>query len=123
MKKRLAIWVVFLVTISLFAFVDRTPVEAAIIVDFESATPGSSVEGLGTVAPDLNINATFGTAIVIEEGNDSTRVYRAPNIAVTNGCLGNPGDYVSDGGSVYGRGFSDRDSSLLVNRSESGLHH
>ncbi len=87
--------------------------DETVVVDFETVmlAPGDSVEGLGTVSPHLNIDATFGTAVLVAEGKTPI-VYGAPNgiLSVRQGCMGNPGEFVSDGGSVYGQGFSDFDS-------------
>ncbi|MAT96910.1 MAG: hypothetical protein CL608_07190 [Anaerolineaceae bacterium] len=63
--------------------------------DFATLEPGSPVEGLGTVHPDLNI-ITTGNAIVLAEGVDPF-IYGAPNI---------PEEMITNGGIVEG-GFAD----------------
>ncbi|MFC1861351.1 hypothetical protein ACFLYL_03675, partial [Chloroflexota bacterium] len=63
-----------------------------ILVDFETTdlSPGHSVEGLGVVHADLNIQS-MGNAALLKE-NDSTAVaYNAPGGTGNNGCLN--GDY------------------------------
>jgi hypothetical protein len=87
---------------------ERTPFEAdrtdkmissytlrngGVCVDFSGFTPGTSVEGLGTVHPDLNIDAV-GTAVAIRDGVEPA-VYGAPN---GGGSITNNGiDAVIDG--------------------------
>lgn len=63
--------------------------------DFSKINPGDSVEGMGVVAPGLNIDAK-NTAVKIEE-HTPPRVYGAPN---------GPAEK-SNGGVVIGGGFSD----------------
>jgi hypothetical protein len=65
-------------------------------VDFNLVDTGSSVEGLGTVNPDLNIS-TSGNAVVVTE-NQEPKAYGAPNgdNSILNGGVG-----------VLGNGFSD----------------
>jgi len=46
--------------------------------DFSQLPAGASVEGLGTVHPDLNINSLSGTAVSIEE-EEAPVAYGAPN--------------------------------------------
>jgi hypothetical protein len=98
-----------------------------ILVGFESLPPGASVEGLGTVHPDLNIHSFDAPAVIIAQGIPGT--YGAPNdllsygIANTqNGCIGYPGycashsctmdDYINDP-PPYGQGFADPDGDLI----------
>jgi hypothetical protein len=64
--------------------------------DYSKATLGSSLEGLGVVAPDLNIGAA-GTAIKVLPGT-------SPEVYVGNGPSGN----VKNGGLAATGGFSDR---------------
>jgi hypothetical protein len=76
------------------------------IVDFEHyLTAGTSVEGLGTVHPYLNISTSDGSSIVITEG--AIWAYSAPNEfnLMWSGCIGNPGGGVPVAG--YGKGFAD----------------
>lgn len=100
---------VITLTVALFASqaLGGTPVH----VDFETVplTPGSSVEGLGTVHPDLRINAKYGTAVLIQQGA-LPKAYGAPNGSGSqvNGCLAH-------------RGFSDMDS-VAAGASVSGTH-
>lgn len=91
---------------------DGDPVvcEDRVTLDFEALFPGDSVEGEGSLSP-LHIE-TAGNAVVVAEAMDP-EAYLAPNepaepdLPVQNGCLGNPGRYDADGGSVYGQGFAD----------------
>jgi len=80
-------------------------------IDFESLTAGSSVEGLGTVDPNINIYSTDATAVVVSQGTNPS-AYTAPNYGpIKNACLGNPGQYIADGNvSVAGKAFADPDS-------------
>lgn len=83
------------------------------LVDFEGLAVGSSVEGPGKVHPDLEISTRHAGqqgAVVIGEG-ESPALYTGPegqSEQVSNGCLGNPGQYEIEG-SRYGRGFGDLD--------------
>ncbi|MBK7896494.1 MAG: hypothetical protein IPJ90_16790 [Anaerolineaceae bacterium] len=84
-----------------FAFNTQTPqfpnaANVTACADFAQVDVGSSVEGLGTVYPTLNIS-TSGNAISVAE-NQQPRAYGAPN-----------GDAsISNGGvSILGNGFSD----------------
>ena len=67
-----------------------------VFLDFESLTPGTSVEGLGAVHPDLNITSvawafgptcTLGTAAAIEEGNVTPFAAYGTAGSFPNGCL------------------------------------
>jgi uncharacterized repeat protein (TIGR01451 family) len=72
-----------------------------VVADFSQVAVGESVEGLGKVAPYLNIDAK-GTAVKIVEGL-SPRLYGAPNDVV-----------VGNGGLVAGGGFSDFETQQAV---------
>jgi hypothetical protein len=61
------------------------------LADFSQIAVGASVEGLGVVAPDLNING-LGTAVHIVQG-------AAPGVYASNG--------ITNGGMVADGGFSD----------------
>ncbi len=120
--KKLSFLIVLVAFVVLFVLGGRTSM--AFVVDFESLTPGASVEGLGIIpgAPDLNIQATFGDAVVVAEGDNSIKAYGAPNILPifpANGCLGNPGVLPSE----YGQGFSDLESQQDDGASEPNTHH
>lgn len=62
-------------------------------VDFESCTPGASVEGLGTVDTNLNIQTVGGNAVALKDGAagipTDPALYGAPNGAgsIKNGGL------------------------------------
>lgn len=74
--------------------------QAPVVPDFSQIAAGGSVEGLGVVAPNLNIDAdasTNATAVKIAQGVQPT-VYNATG----------SGTLVSNGGIVAGGGFSDR---------------
>ncbi|MFX0145830.1 MAG: hypothetical protein ACFE9C_17325 [Candidatus Hodarchaeota archaeon] len=80
------------------------------LVNFEGLTPGTSVEGLGTVHPLLNIDAINGTAVVIRGGVPGN--FGAPNIPglyPPNNCLENAAgvrvDY-RDVGATPAQGFA-----------------
>jgi hypothetical protein len=68
----------------------------AVKADFSKVDLGESVEGMGVVAPDLNINGKE-TAVKIEE-NSAPRVYGAPSKTPQN----------TNGGLAEGGGFSDK---------------
>jgi hypothetical protein len=74
-------------------------------ITFDHLYPGSSVEGLGTVHPDLSITSSSGSSVVIEEGNPIA-AYSAPNDSmIWAGCLGDPGSGLPVAG--LGKGFAD----------------
>ena len=75
---------------------DTPPVcqPTVVTADFSQIAVGQSVEGMGAVAPNLNIGA-LGTAVKIEEGVDPA-AYGSPN-----------GAPINNGGLVPGGGFSD----------------
>jgi hypothetical protein len=76
--------------------------EDEVIVDFESL----EVDGAGAVHPQLNIE-TDGDAQAVVEGNGNPLGYAAPATdPIPNGCLGNPGGFADDGGSLFGTGFA-----------------
>jgi len=76
-----------------------------ITVDFENLSPGTSVEGLGKVHPNLTISTVAGSSVVIAEG-DSVAAYGAPNETIMSaGCIGKPGSGVPVIG--RGKGFAD----------------
>ncbi|MCB0482830.1 MAG: hypothetical protein KDC83_15480 [Flavobacteriales bacterium] len=54
-----------------------TPPAGTVCADFAQIPVGASVEGLGTIHPDLNINTT-GNAVVVAETQDP-KAYGAPN--------------------------------------------
>jgi hypothetical protein len=54
-------------------------------VDFEGLTTGINIEGLGVAHTDLNINALYGAATVIETGSTSPQVYGARNCPTIDG--------------------------------------
>ena len=83
------------------------PCGSQILVDFESLTTGQSVEVPGAVSPYLNISTSTGQAEVIASGTGDIAYVAHQTARVINGCLGNPGGYGADGGSVPRRGFSD----------------
>jgi hypothetical protein len=66
--------------------------------DFTKVSAGESVEGLGKVADDLNIDADNGTAVRVIQGTQP-EIYSAPN---DSGSI--------NGGLAEGGGFSDQDS-------------
>ena len=70
-----------------------------VVADFSQIAVGQSVEGMGVVAPDLNIDA-IGTAVKIMEGVDPA-AYGSPN-----------GAPIKNGGLVPGGGFSDIETHL-----------
>jgi hypothetical protein len=70
-----------------------------VTADFSQVGVGQSVEGMGVVAPGLNIDAK-GTAVMVMEGEEPI-VYAAPNEGVT---AGRP---VANGGMNVNGGFSD----------------
>ncbi len=89
---------------------DPVPCEDRVAFDFEGLFPGDSVEGEASLSP--LVIGTDGSAVIVAEAMDP-EAYLAPNepvdpnLPVQNGCLGNPGGYEADGGSVYGQGFAD----------------
>jgi cysteine-rich repeat protein len=92
--------------VSLMFVVPNIAMSVTQVVDFESRTTCSSVEGTGTVNPDLEITTNTGSALVIEEGESACFTYGAPNsTGVENGCLGNPGGVTPVTGG--GKGFAE----------------
>jgi hypothetical protein len=63
-----------------------------ICAEFVALEPGSSVEGLGTVHPLLNINSSTGQAVALTE-NQPPAAYRALN-GITNFGMGSIGGFV-----------------------------
>ncbi len=66
------------------------------LLDFESLSPGTSIEGLGAVDPLLNISSvawpyspscTPGTAVSVEEGNLFPFGAYTSNTSVVHGCM------------------------------------
>ena len=76
---------------------------SAVSADFSQLAAGDSVEGMGVVAPDLNIDA-IGTAIKLLPGDAAHLVYGAPN-APSPGAP-NP-NFTANGGLSAGGGFGD----------------
>lgn len=105
------------------------------LIDFESFSPGDTIEGPGKVHSDLKITSAGGGTVVVEEGAilEDTRIYLAPNLRSSfpfNGCLGNPGEItlslisgdpsenndfyeIKNGTSKYGQGFSDKSTQVV----------
>ena len=73
-----------------------------VVADFSQIAVGQSVEGMGVVAPDLNIDA-IGTAVKIMEGVDPS----AYTVNVN-------GETIINGGLVPGGGFSDIETRLAI---------
>ena len=67
-------------------------------VNFTAVAPGSSVEGLGTLHPDLNIS-TSGNAVAVQQGDSTAVAYGAPNTSaglgesVVNNAVGELGGF------------------------------
>ena len=96
----------FFIFVSLMLVVPGIAMSVTQVVDFESRTTCSSVEGPVTVNPDLEITTNTGSALVIEEGESTCFSYGAPNSStVANGCLGNPGGVTPVTGG--GKGFAE----------------
>lgn len=88
--------------LDLLSFTTECPgCQSVFNADFSQVAAGQSVEGLGVVAPDLNIDAK-GLAIKIAQAT-SPDVYYAPN-----GPTG-----IMNGGLVANGGFSDRETRTL----------
>jgi hypothetical protein len=84
-------------------------------VHFETLAPGTPVEGLGAVDPDLAIasvtwpfglSCTPGTAMVIEEGNTFPFVAYSTLSAVDNGCLNGIHGFADSAGCVLDYDFT-----------------
>src|SRR5688572_18456385 len=75
------------------------------VVDFESTTRGQNVDGLVKVNPSLNISTSGGQTRAVVEGVGPGAY--GQNMGILNACLGNPGEFDTDGGSLDGKGISD----------------
>lgn len=84
-------------------------------IDFETLTPGSVVEGLGAVDPDLAITSvawpfgtscTPGTALSIEEGVTAPFVAYSTLSAIDNGCLDGIRGFADSAGCVLDYDFT-----------------
>jgi hypothetical protein len=86
------------------AFNNECGCQSLFTTDLNRVAIGASVEGLNTVGQDLDINANYGTAVRVVEGQPTpTFAYLAPN--------GAPGvTPVPNGGLVAGGGFTDLDA-------------
>ena len=80
----------FITLLAVGSLVLSVAAQSSPVVDFETCSPGESVEGLGSVHPYLNIQSLgVGEAVCMEAGSTPT-VFGAPNDDLTfKNCLEN----------------------------------
>ena len=87
--------------LAVLCFQTQGEINENLCVDFVAVEPGSSVEGLGTLHPDLNI-ATSGNAVAIQQGDDTAVAYGAPNASaglgdsIVNNAIGSLGGFADE---------------------------